>query len=687
MFCGRQAVGLLLFVFLKSFYCFSETKQPAILPLYENVGAFKNGIYREEPNLRRSPALHIHEVSPSKTEAAEMRSKFDVNQQYVSSPLHRTEDVNFSESVGSTWQSVKSPQNIWHQSSSPRTSHTSKQHHRFSCDVGAIMSSQTHTESHTRFIEHLTVNGDKELDNKINDSTTEKLYPPPLEFSNEAANTNEAIHEITQVKKTKVSLSLEGNEKCKTAQSSHPSHVRYISQPSDCFDVGTTNAIKRPEINQQQMNLNHSCTEVKYRNNPAKNRARPKSTPPALSSYEDLLHASQYYMGGHNHYDPPQTAARISGHQSERLTPRTNYNYSPTSVWKPYLQSNIDEKDIFTESETSAFEKPVSRNTDNTLHSSKHENQVAANVYKSNQFDKYNMHEIPYYPSGVYNIRSTTDNNLQNVQVHKTIRTLSDKENQALYRKLDNIQNSFDSNDSNPEEKVYINKNDTVTGKNAHKSESKNNGTEKEIPSRRQDPALLATQTKYHSKYQTDTHESSTNQEHQVNGEPHHTKSSNSSYIANESRTSSALNQLGNKLTTTPNPAAGVSTFDNPGKIKCTDNQTPQKRNCKGKTHTEPTVGKFMEHNSNQKAADRDSTNVNRKLSSEKSKKRTTEFVSQFDYKATSKTALPLQRGEVIQVSMEDQTDKHWYWAYSPKLRRHGYVPRNYVQVPQITII
>ncbi|WAR08239.1 DLISH-like protein [Mya arenaria] len=64
-----------------------------------------------------------------------------------------------------------------------------------------------------------------------------------------------------------------------------------------------------------------------------------------------------------------------------------------------------------------------------------------------------------------------------------------------------------------------------------------------------------------------------------------------------------------------------------------------------------------------------------------------TEFISQCDYKAEAEDELPFRQGEILHVGLEGQESEHWYWTYSPRLRKYGFVPRAHVKIPLVTII
>lgn len=64
-----------------------------------------------------------------------------------------------------------------------------------------------------------------------------------------------------------------------------------------------------------------------------------------------------------------------------------------------------------------------------------------------------------------------------------------------------------------------------------------------------------------------------------------------------------------------------------------------------------------------------------------------TEFVAQGDYEPEADNELPLKHSEVVHVGLDGQDNEHWYWAYSPRLKKYGFVPRPCVKIPVVTII
>lgn len=64
-----------------------------------------------------------------------------------------------------------------------------------------------------------------------------------------------------------------------------------------------------------------------------------------------------------------------------------------------------------------------------------------------------------------------------------------------------------------------------------------------------------------------------------------------------------------------------------------------------------------------------------------------TEFVCQTDYEPEADNELPLKNGEIVHVGLDGQDSHKWYWAFSPRLKKYGFVKRKYVKIPMVTII
>lgn len=63
------------------------------------------------------------------------------------------------------------------------------------------------------------------------------------------------------------------------------------------------------------------------------------------------------------------------------------------------------------------------------------------------------------------------------------------------------------------------------------------------------------------------------------------------------------------------------------------------------------------------------------------------ELVMLFDYKAQVPDDLTIRRGEWIYADLTNQTVEGWLWAYSPKQRRYGFVPKAWASTPAMSAI
>ncbi|KAL5009487.1 hypothetical protein ScPMuIL_011792 [Solemya velum] len=63
------------------------------------------------------------------------------------------------------------------------------------------------------------------------------------------------------------------------------------------------------------------------------------------------------------------------------------------------------------------------------------------------------------------------------------------------------------------------------------------------------------------------------------------------------------------------------------------------------------------------------------------------EYVSMYDYSGKRSDDILVRRGDMLLVDSREQMEAKWYWAYSPKYRRYGYIPKHYVKVPLKTAI
>lgn len=62
-----------------------------------------------------------------------------------------------------------------------------------------------------------------------------------------------------------------------------------------------------------------------------------------------------------------------------------------------------------------------------------------------------------------------------------------------------------------------------------------------------------------------------------------------------------------------------------------------------------------------------------------------TELVALYDYKAQAPDDLSVRRGDWIYADLNNQTVDGWLWAYAPKTRKYGFIPKAYARPPAMT--
>ncbi|CAG9825207.1 unnamed protein product [Phaedon cochleariae] len=62
-----------------------------------------------------------------------------------------------------------------------------------------------------------------------------------------------------------------------------------------------------------------------------------------------------------------------------------------------------------------------------------------------------------------------------------------------------------------------------------------------------------------------------------------------------------------------------------------------------------------------------------------------TELVMLYDYKAQAPDDLTVRRGDWIYADLDNQTVDGWLWAYAPKTRKYGFIPKAYARPPAMT--
>ncbi|XP_064082814.1 SH3 domain-containing protein Dlish-like isoform X2 [Macrobrachium nipponense] len=61
------------------------------------------------------------------------------------------------------------------------------------------------------------------------------------------------------------------------------------------------------------------------------------------------------------------------------------------------------------------------------------------------------------------------------------------------------------------------------------------------------------------------------------------------------------------------------------------------------------------------------------------------ELVMLYDYKAQAPDDLSVRRGDWIYADLNNQTVDGWLWAYAPKTRKYGFIPKAYARPPAMT--
>nr|CAG4644053.1 EOG090X083C [Lepidurus arcticus] len=62
-----------------------------------------------------------------------------------------------------------------------------------------------------------------------------------------------------------------------------------------------------------------------------------------------------------------------------------------------------------------------------------------------------------------------------------------------------------------------------------------------------------------------------------------------------------------------------------------------------------------------------------------------TELVMLYDYKAQAPDDLSVRRGDWVYADLSHQTVDGWLWAYAPKSRKYGFIPKAYARPPAMT--
>jgi hypothetical protein len=56
-----------------------------------------------------------------------------------------------------------------------------------------------------------------------------------------------------------------------------------------------------------------------------------------------------------------------------------------------------------------------------------------------------------------------------------------------------------------------------------------------------------------------------------------------------------------------------------------------------------------------------------------------------YDYKAQAPDDLSVRRGDWVYADLNNQTVDGWLWAFAPKARKYGFIPKAYARPPAMT--
>lgn len=60
-------------------------------------------------------------------------------------------------------------------------------------------------------------------------------------------------------------------------------------------------------------------------------------------------------------------------------------------------------------------------------------------------------------------------------------------------------------------------------------------------------------------------------------------------------------------------------------------------------------------------------------------------FKLRFSHQAQAPDDLSVRRGDWIYADLTNQTVDGWLWAYAPKTRKYGFIPKAYARPPAMT--
>ena len=60
-------------------------------------------------------------------------------------------------------------------------------------------------------------------------------------------------------------------------------------------------------------------------------------------------------------------------------------------------------------------------------------------------------------------------------------------------------------------------------------------------------------------------------------------------------------------------------------------------------------------------------------------------FLFYFIFQAQAPDDLSVRRGDWVYADLNNQTVDGWLWAYAPKTRKYGFIPKAYARPPAMT--
>ena len=62
-------------------------------------------------------------------------------------------------------------------------------------------------------------------------------------------------------------------------------------------------------------------------------------------------------------------------------------------------------------------------------------------------------------------------------------------------------------------------------------------------------------------------------------------------------------------------------------------------------------------------------------------------MVMLYDYKAQAPDDLTVRRGDWVYADLKEQKIEGWIWAFAPKVKKYGFIPKAYARPPAMTSI